>query len=50
MSFIPLDDMSACKDYVSKAVKISTQPYCTSAYIWVRFLTESYCEDEGLGS
>ena len=38
-------DLSACTDYAHEAVKHSSKPFHTLAFIWVRFLKASYLQD-----
>ncbi len=37
-----LGDIPACDRYARQAVKISTKPYYTLAFIWSRFLDLSF--------
>jgi len=37
-------DLSACASYAHEAVKHSSQPFNTLAFIWVRFLKASYLQ------
>ncbi len=40
----PLGDIEACTGYAREAVKQSSRPYHTLAYIWTRFLKRSFLE------